>query len=86
MKPPATGVKPPATGVKPPATGVKPPATRVKPPATGVKPPATEYLTYDVGPAGLEPAKPARDAASSDFGHFIVGQLSTSVKPPSTSY
>ena len=29
-------------------------------------------LTYDVG---LEPAKPARDAASSDFGHYIVGQL-----------
>ena len=28
-------------------------------------------LTYDVGPAGLEPAKPARDAASSDFGHYI---------------
>ena len=26
--------------------------------------------------AGLEPAKPARDAASSDFGHYIVGQKS----------
>ena len=29
--------------------------------------PAREALTYDVGPAGLE-------TASSDFGHYIVGQ------------
>ena len=41
-------------------------------------------LTYDVGPAGLEPAKPARDAAralgnciarNQDPDSFVIGQF-----------
>ena len=45
---------------------------------------ASNALTYDVGPAGLEPAKPARDAAralgnciarNQDPDSFVIGQF-----------